>query len=133
MSPGRPLLGDSWTSAMGFLDVDGDSDQDLVVASYVEWSPELDLEVDFTLDGIGRAYGPPTGFPATDLELFVNDGAGGFSAEGALRGLAVRRTDRSVPVMKALGLYREQAFADNGGHQRVAGAHVPLPLGGEAR
>ena len=93
---------------MGFLDVDGDSDQDLVIASYVEWSPELDLEVDFTLDGIGRAYGPPTGFPATDLELFVNDGAGGFSAEGALRGGAVRRSDRSVPVMKALGL----AFAD---------------------
>ena len=101
-------LGDAWTSTMGFVDVDGDMDQDLVVGSYVKWSPELDLEVDFTLDGIGRAYGPPTGFPATDLELFVNDGSGTFTAEGALRGLAIRRSDRPVPVMKALGL----AFED---------------------
>ena len=100
-------LGDSWTSAMGFLDVDGDTDQDLLVGSYVEWSPQLDLEVDFTLDGIGRAYGPPTGFPGTDLELYVNDGSGNFTAEGALRGLAVRRSDRPVPVMKTLGLVFE--------------------------
>lgn len=28
---------------------------------------------------------------------------------------------QDTPVMQALGLYREQAYKDNGGHQRVTG------------
>ena len=121
-------LGDSWTSATGFLDVDGDGDQDLFSASYVEWSPEIDLEVDFTLDGVGRAYGPPTGFRGTDLELHINDGAGRFSPEAAQRGLQLRRTDRPVPVMKALGLSFEDVDEDGDPDVLVANDTTPNRL-----
>ena len=100
-------LGEGWTSATGFADIDNDGDLDLVAASYVEWSPEIDREVDYTLDGVGRAYGPPTGFKGTNLALYINDGRGGFREESAERGLRVRRADRDVPVMKALGLLLE--------------------------
>lgn len=97
-------LGDGWTSAAGFADIDSDDDLDLVVLSYVEWSPEIDREVDYTLDGIGRAYGPPTGFAGTDLALHINQGDGTFTEESELRGLRIRRDDRDAPVMKGLGL-----------------------------
>lgn len=97
-------LGDGWTSAAGFADIDSDDDLDLVVLSYVDWSPEIDREVDYTLDGIGRAYGPPTGFAGTDLALYINKGDGTFIEESEVRGLRIRRDDRDAPVMKGLGL-----------------------------
>ena len=100
----REVLSDGWTTAAGFFDADGDLDADLLIASYVEWSPEIDRQVDFTLDGIGRAYGPPNGFSGTDLRLLINDGDGVFADEAASRGLRIRRADRGVSVMKALGI-----------------------------
>ena len=104
--------GNGWTTAAGFADIDGDSDIDLLVGSYVVWSPEIDREVDFTLDGIGRAYGPPTGFAGTDLALYMNDGAGTLTDEAAERGLHVRRADRDEPVMKTLGLLLQDLDGD---------------------
>ena len=98
------VIGGGWTTAAGFFDADGDLDADLLVATYVDWTPDLDREVDFTLDGLGRAYGPPTGFPGTDLKLLINDGTGLLTDEADMRGLQIRRVDRDVPVMKALGL-----------------------------
>ena len=112
-------LGDGWTSAAGFADIDSDDDLDLVVLSYVDWSPEIDREVDYTLDGIGRAYGPPTGFAGTDLALYINKGDGTFIEESEVRGLRIRRDDRDAPVMKGLGLlvqdivpHKADGFAD---------------------
>jgi hypothetical protein len=105
-------LGDGWTSASGFIDIDHDHDLDLVVGSYVKWSPEIDLEVNYTLDGIGRAYGPPTGFEGTDIAIYVNDGNGVFTDESNARGLLLRRRDRDAPVMKTLGLCFEDADHD---------------------
>ncbi|MEI6475261.1 MAG: VCBS repeat-containing protein, partial [Planctomycetota bacterium] len=46
-----------WTTAAGFADFDQDGDLDLVLGRYVEWSKELDLNVNYTLTGLGRAYG----------------------------------------------------------------------------
>ena len=61
-------LSDGWTTAAGFFDADGDLDADLLIASYVEWSPEIDRQVDFTLDGIGRATVLP---PVSPGPIFV--------------------------------------------------------------
>lgn len=121
-------LGEGWTSAAGFVDVDNDHDLDLVIASYVKWSPEIDLEVNYTLDGIGRAYGPPTGFEGTDLALHLNDGTGVFTDESAERGLLTRRGDRDVPVMKALGICFEDVNNDGSIDILVANDTTPNRL-----
>ena len=121
-------FGDGWTSGAGFVDVDSDGDQDLVTCSYVRWNPEIDLEVDYTLDGVGRAYGPPTGFGGTDLMLYVNDGSGRMLEQGEERGLRLRRSDRSVPVMKALGLAFEDVDANGGIDVFVANDTTPNRL-----
>jgi hypothetical protein len=97
-----------WGTSAGFLDVDADGDLDAVIANYVEWNPAIDRSVNYTLDGIGRAYGPPTGFEGTMLTLLVNDGAGGFRDVTAASGVAVKNPVTGGPYAKALGL----AFVD---------------------
>jgi len=79
-----------------------------VVANYVAWSPAIDRSVNFTLDGIGRAYGPPNGFEGTMLTLLLNDGAGHFRDATAASGVAVKNPVTGAPYAKALGL----AFVD---------------------
>ena len=61
-----------WSTSSGFFDFDRDGDLDLVVLNYIEWSKELDLAADYKIDGIGRAYGPPSNFPGTYSCLFEN-------------------------------------------------------------
>ena len=93
-----------WGTSTGMLDADHDGDLDIVVANYVAWSPTIDRSVNFTLDGIGRAYGPPTGFEGSMLTLLVNDGQGRFRNATAESGVAVKNPVTGAPYAKALGL-----------------------------
>jgi hypothetical protein len=61
-----------WSTSSGFFDYDNDGDLDLMVLNYIQWSKELDLAADYKIDGIGRAYGPPTNFPGSHNCLFEN-------------------------------------------------------------
>ena len=54
------LAGDDiWSTSAGFFDYDRDGHLDLFVCNYVAWSPEIDAELNFSLNGTDRAYGPP--------------------------------------------------------------------------
>jgi hypothetical protein len=95
---------EDWSTATGFFDADGDGDLDLFVARYVRWSQAIDLEVDFQLTGIGRAYGPPTGYGGNDSALYLNQGDGTFLDASAEAGIRVANPATGRPMGKALAL-----------------------------
>ncbi len=97
-------MADDWSSAAGFFDYDKDGLLDLLVCNYVRWSREIDLELNFTLNGVDRAYGPPTHYQGTQLYLFRNTGDGKFVDVAQTSGLHIINADRNVPVAKALAI-----------------------------
>ncbi len=108
---------ESWSTSAGFFDANGNGLLDLFVVNYVQWSRELDIEVDYRLAGIGRAYGPPTNFVGTNNYLFINNGDGSFSERGAEAGIAVNHPTTGAPVGKGLALI--PVDFDGDGHMDV--------------
>ena len=103
---------DGWTTAAAFADFDRDGDLDLVLGRYVKWSPEIDLGVGYTLAGIGRAYGAPTGFEGAALSYLERGPEGRYTDRTAERGLDLRHPATGQPVCKALGFVVEDIDAD---------------------
>ena len=92
-----------WGTSAGMFDADNDGDLDILVANYVQWTREIDCSVNYTLDGIGRAYGPPTGFEGSFVTLLQNNGAT-LRDVTSLSGVDVRNPVTDAPYAKALGL-----------------------------
>jgi hypothetical protein len=95
---------DAWSTGAAFFDYDRDGRLDLVVANYVAWSRQSDLDADYRLDGIGRAYGPPTNFPGSRMFLYHNEGGGRFVEVGATAGLLVTNSNSDSLVGKSLAV-----------------------------
>lgn len=95
---------DAWSTSAAFLDYDNDGDLDLFVANYVQWSPDIDLGIDFQLTGIGRAYGPPTTFEGSHPYLYRNEGGGRFTDVSAAAGVQVDNPATGQPMAKSLGV-----------------------------
>ncbi len=95
---------DDWNTCAAFVDVDNDGWLDLFVCRYVRWSPDIDRAIGFQMTGIGRAYGPPTGFEGSSPRLFRNNGNGTFTDVSGKAGLRVVNSATGKPVAKSLGV-----------------------------
>lgn len=116
---------EAWSSGAAWVDYDRDGDLDLFVCSYVRWSREIDVEVDFSLTGIGRAYGPPTNFEGAFSSLYRNEGDGTFTDVSAPAGIEVRNTATGAPAGKSLAVLPVDLDADGWIDLVVANDTVP--------
>jgi hypothetical protein len=81
------LLGPKeFSTSAAWVDYDKDSHLDLVVANYVQWSPETDLFC--TLDGKSKSYCTPESYKGTSVRLWHNRGDGTFEDATQRAGLA---------------------------------------------
>lgn len=84
-----------FSTSAAWVDYDRDGKLDLVVANYVQWSPETDLYC--TLDGKSKSYCTPESYKGTSVRLWHNKGNGTFEDVTAKAGLA-------DPTSKTLGI-----------------------------
>jgi enediyne biosynthesis protein E4 len=102
-----------WSTSAAWIDIENDGDLDLFICNYVQWSREIDLEVDYRLVGIGRAYGPPMNFPGSFPVLYRNDGSGHFTDISQRAGVQIRNPATGVPTAKSLALAPVDVNGDN--------------------
>jgi len=65
------------STGAAWVDYDRDGRLDLLVANYVQWSPEKDLYC--TMDGKTKSYCTPESYPGTSVRLWHNNGDGTFT------------------------------------------------------
>jgi hypothetical protein len=84
-----------FSTSAAWVDYDRDGKLDLVVANYVQWSPETDLYC--ALDGKTKSYCTPEAYKGASLRLWHNRGDGTFED-------ATQKAGLYDPTSKSLGI-----------------------------
>jgi len=84
-----------FSTGAAWVDYDKDGRLDLVVANYVQWTPETDLYC--TLDGKSKSYCTPESYKGTSVRLWHNRGDGTFED-------ATKKAGLDDPTSKTLGI-----------------------------
>ncbi|MGA8224760.1 MAG: CRTAC1 family protein [Candidatus Acidiferrales bacterium] len=84
-----------FSTSAAWVDYDRDGHLDLVVANYVQWSPETDLYC--TLDGKSKSYCTPESYKGASVRLWHNRGDGTFED-------ATEKAGLYDPTSKSLGV-----------------------------
>jgi hypothetical protein len=84
-----------FSTSAAWVDYDRDGHLDLLVANYVQWSPETDLYC--TLDGTKKSYCTPESYKGASARLWHNRGDGTFED-------ATRKAGLYDPTSKGLGV-----------------------------
>jgi enediyne biosynthesis protein E4 len=74
-----------FSTSAAWVDYDRDGHLDLVVANYVQWSPETDIYC--SLDGKTKSYCTPESYKGTSIRLWHNRGDGTFEDATAKAGV----------------------------------------------
>jgi enediyne biosynthesis protein E4 len=74
-----------FSTSAAWVDYDRDGHLDLVVANYVQWSPETDIYC--SLDGKAKSYCTPESYKGTSIRLWHNRGNGTFEDATGKAGL----------------------------------------------
>ena len=94
-----------FSASAAWVDYDHDGKLDLVVANYVQWSPETDIYC--ALDGKTKSYCTPEPYKGTSLRLWHNRGDGTFED-------ATQKAGLYDPTSKSLGVAILDANQDGG-------------------
>jgi len=84
-----------FSTGAAWVDYDRDGNLDLVVANYVQWTPQTDIYC--TLDGKTKSYCTPESYKGTALRLWHNKGDGTFED-------ATQKAGLGDPTSKSLGI-----------------------------
>ncbi len=96
-----------FSTSAAWVDYDRDGKLDLVVANYVQWSPQTDLYC--TLDGAHKSYCTPESYKGASARLWHNLGSGKFED-------ATQKAGLYDPTSKSLGVaildYNDDGWPD---------------------
>jgi hypothetical protein len=84
-----------FSTSAAWVDSDRDGHLDLLVANYVQWTPQSDIFC--TLDGTAKSYCTPEAYHGTSLRLWHNNGDGTFTD-------GTRKAGLYDPTSKSLGI-----------------------------